>query len=46
MATMERCIRTREGLICAWTVGMSEEEIQKFLKNNDGTYLSAEWVEW
>lgn len=44
--THEPCIRTAEGLICAWTVGMSEEAIQNFIDTNEGTYLSEEEVQW
>lgn len=40
--TEERCIRDREGRICAWTAGMSDEEVRGFLARNEGTYLSAE----
>lgn len=44
--THEPCIRNAEGLICAWTVGMSEEAIQNFLSTYEGTYLDTEEVHW
>ena len=41
----EPCIRDREGRICAWTVGMSDEDVQEFLAKNEGTSLSSERFE-
>ena len=37
-----RCIKDRNGRVCAWLVGMSDEEAQDYLKNHKGTYLSVE----
>ena len=43
---MERVIRDKERKIVAWLVGMSDEEVQNFLRKYPGTYLSiAEWNE-
>lgn len=41
---LERCIRDREGRICAWTVGMTDDDIRAFLEKYEGTYLSSERV--
>jgi hypothetical protein len=35
------CIRDSEGRICAWLVGMSDEDIKNFLDKYPGTYLSV-----
>lgn len=35
------CIRNRDGKICAWCVGMSEEDIENFLETYEGTYRSV-----
>lgn len=40
----EPCIRDREGRICAWTVGMSDDDVRAFLEKYEGTYLSSERV--
>ena len=37
----ETCIRDENGCICAWTVGMSDDEIVEFLKKYPGTYVST-----
>ena len=42
--TEERCIRDSEGRICAWTVGMSDDDVLAFLEKYEGTYLSSERV--
>lgn len=42
---VEPCIRDREGRICAWLTGMSDEDEFEFLKNNAGTYCSVEIIE-
>ena len=38
---IEQCIRDSEGRIVAWTVGMSNEDVEDFLAKNPGTYLST-----
>lgn len=40
---IEGCIRDSEERIVAWTVGMSDEDVDAFLENHPGTYLSIAW---
>ena len=35
------CIRDRDGRICAWCIGMSDEDIEHFLAKYEGTYRSV-----
>lgn len=37
----ELCIRDQDGRICAWLVGMSEDEITGFLDKYPGTHRSV-----
>ena len=39
---IELCIRNRDGYIIAWLAGMSEEDIERTLENNPGSYRSYE----
>ena len=39
---IHRCIRDREGRICAWLAGMSDADVRKYLAKHKGTYLSCE----
>jgi len=41
---IELCIRNKDGYIIAWIVGMSNDEIEEFLKNNPGSYRSYEVI--
>jgi len=41
---IELCIRNKDGYIIAWIVGMSDDEITEFLKNNPGSYRSYEVI--
>lgn len=41
----EKCIRDKDGRICAWLVGMTDEEVRDFLSAHPGTYISVEVFE-
>lgn len=41
----EPCIRDESGLITAWQVGMSEEEIEAMLKKHPGWHRSFAYLE-
>ena len=38
---MEFCIKDREGRICGWLVGMSDDEIDEFLISHPGTHIDV-----
>jgi len=44
MSQVEICYRDKDGRIVAWDVGMSEEDIEKMLKEHPDYYRSTEEV--
>ena len=42
--TIELCIRNKDGYIIAWLAGMSDDEIEQFIKNNPGAYRDQEKI--
>ena len=39
----EPCIRNKDGYIVAWCAGMSDEDIEAWLKKYPDNYLSTEY---